>query len=593
MSSREPPLVRRLEWRAIVLMVIGLVIPALLFGWSGAQTLREYRKELLAERERLATAIAGHVNATLHWSLGDLWALQSGAIPPESAKARLHESLLRSPFLERVFLVDASGGVTWHEPSHVPLPPAETLASAVAEARRTSRVSFRTLPEVPASPHLLIVVPLHGSEPDGAVFAGAVLDPSRPALASVLGPGRAGERASVDVVDMAGLVLESSHIDRIGRTVMLPASSEGRPAMAVEENEIVAAAPLSLLPLAVVVRQEEAELLAPLRAAEQRILLAAPFGLAIVVLFAWGAARSLTRPIAVLTSAAERIAGGALSEAIPPLGEDEVGRLGRSLETMRGRLAEAFEKDRRVQEELEQRVTERTHDLLSLTRELKDRDERRARLLAKFIRAQEEERKRIARELHDETCQTVATLSVAADAALARPPVPDRGRLLEMKTLADRALSEVHRVIYDLRPSVLDDLGLVSAVRWLGERHLAPLGIALRCEIAGLDERLPVEVETAVFRVVQEALMNVVRHAGAETVLVQMERADGRLEIEVEDDGRGFDTGSVMTPDSSGRGLGLLGIRERVELLGGKVTIDSAPGKGTRVAVSVPIPKGA
>jgi signal transduction histidine kinase len=589
-SGVEPPLVRRLEWRAIILMVIGLVIPAFLFVWSGARTLMEYQRELLAERERLATAVAGHVNATLHWSLGDLWALQSGAIPPESARARLHESLIRSPFLERVFLVDSEGAVTWHEPSQTPIPPAEAVASAVAEARRTSRVSFRTLREDPASPNLLMVVPLHGSEPAGAVFAGAVLDPSRPALASVLGQGKAGERSSVDVVDAAGLVLESSHPERIGRTVKLPASSGGRPGVAVEETEVVASAPLSLLPLHVVVRQEEAELLAPLHAVERRVLIAAPFGLAIVILFAWGAARSLTRPIAVLTSAAERIAGGELTEEIPPLGEDEVGRLGRSLETMRGRLAEAFEKDRRVQEELEQRVTERTQDLLSLTRELKDRDERRARLLAKFIRAQEEERKRIARELHDETCQTVATLSVAADAALARPPVPDRGRLLEIKALADRALSEVHRVIYDLRPSVLDDLGLASAIRWLGERHLAPLGISLRCEIAGLDERLPVEVETAVFRVVQEALMNVVRHARAETVLVQMERTGGRLEIEVEDDGSGFDPASVTTPESSGRGLGLLGIRERVELLGGKVTIDSAPNRGTRVAVSVPIP---
>lgn len=593
MSDIERPLVRRLEWRAIVLMVIGLVFPALLFGWSGARTLREYRLELLAERERLATAIAGHVNATLHWSLGDLWALQSGAIPPESAKARLHESLLRSPFLERVFLVEASGAVIWNEPSHAPIPPADAVASAVAEARGNSRVSFRTLVEDPSSPNLLIVVPLYGSGADGATFAGAVLDPSRPALASVLGPGKAGERASVDVVDAAGLVLESSHPDRIGRTVQMPASTPGRPAVAVEETEVVASAPLSLLPLAVVVRQEEEELLAPLHAAERRILVAAPFGLALVILFAWGAARSLTQPIAVLTSAAERIAGGELSTAIPPLGEDEVGRLGRSLETMRVKLVEDFERERRVQEELEQRVTERTRDLLSLTRELKDRDERRARLLAKFIRAQEEERKRIARELHDETCQTVATLSVAADTALTMPPDPERRRLGEIKDLAARALAELHRVIYDLRPSVLDDLGLAAAVRWLGERHLAPLGIAFRCEIAGLDERLPVEVETAVFRVVQEALMNVVRHSGAETVLVQMERTGDRIEIEVEDDGRGFDPTSVTTPESSGRGLGLLGIRERVELLGGTLTIDSAPTRGTRVAVSVPVPGGA
>jgi len=589
-SETIPRTGRGLEGRAIVLMVIGLVVPAVLLGISGARTLREYSRELFAERERLATALSGHVNTTLHWSLGDLWALQSGAIPYEAARARLHESLLRSPFLDKVFLADPSGSAVWKEPTHAALPPAEAIAATVAEAGRTSRAAFRTVTTERGAPNLLIVVPLQAKGAGGAEFAGAVLDPNRPALAAVLGPGRAGERASVDVVDTEGRVFASSHPERIGRTAALPAAS-GQPAIAVGEAEVVASAPLSVLPLSVVVRQERSELLAPLRAAERRVLVATPILLGIVILFAWGAARSLTKPIEVLTSAAERIASGELAGEIPPLGEDEVGRLGRSLETMREKLAEAFERERREQEELERRVAARTHDLLTLTRELKDRDERRAELLRKFIHAQEEERKRIARELHDETCQTVATLSVAADAALALPPDPERGRLREIKGLAARALSELHRVIYDLRPSVLDDLGLASAIRWYADRYLSPLGIGFRCEIEGLEDRLPVEVETAVFRVVQEALTNVVRHAKAETVLVQMARENGELAIEVEDDGAGFDPASVSTPESSGRGLGLLGIRERVELLGGRVTIESAPGRGTRVAVTVPIPK--
>ena len=590
MNAASPRTGRGLTGRAIVLMVIGLVVPALLLGYSGARTLREYSKELLAERERLAIAIAGHVNAMLHGSLGDLWALQSGAVAPESAGARLHDSLLGSPFLEKVFLADASGAVTWREPTHTSLPPADAIAATAAEARRTSRASFLTVSEDTASPSLLIVVPLHGGEPGRAGFAGALLRPARQALTSVLGSGPAGEGASVDVADAAGRVLASSRSGRIGQVTSLPRAGENRPSVTVEDRDVVASAPLSLLPLAVVVRQEKADLLAPLHAAERRVLLVTPIVLLIVVLFAWGAARSLIQPIAVLTSAAERIAGGELAEAIPPLGDDEVGRLGRSLETMREALAEAFERDRRAKEELESRVADRTKDLSQLARELKDRDERRARLLAKFIRAQEEERKRIARELHDETCQTVAALSLAADATLAMPPDPERRRIVEIKALAGRALSELHRVIYDLRPSVLDDLGLESAVRWYADRHLAPAGVAVRCEIEGLDARLPADVETAVFRVVQEALTNVLRHSGATSVLIQMARKDGALSIEVEDDGKGFEPEAVATPESSGRGLGLLGIRERVELLGGSVTIDSTPGEGTRVAVSVPLP---
>lgn len=583
---------RGLVRREFLLIAIGLLLPAVILGSIGFRALSELSDQLLAERVRLAISVGDRVGTTLNWSLGDLWALQSGAIPPEAAREKLHESLLRSPFVQQVFFTDGAGTVTWHEPTHATLPVFPVLSKAFAEGHASSKASFATVPTSGTARFgLLVVVPLRRGDAEGDAFAGALLDPEQPSLVSVLGPARTGARSSVDVVDAEGRVLASSDSARVGKTAALPPASRERPAVAVVNGEAVATAPLEVLPLAVVVRQEEAELLAPVHAAERRILIATPIVVAIAFFFAWGAARSLKQPIAVLTGAAEQIAGGDLSRTIPPLGEDEVGRLGRSLETMRTALVEAFERERRAQEELEGRVAERTRDLTALTRELKDRDERRARLLAKFIRAQEEERKRIARELHDETCQTVAAVSMAVDAALSRPPDPERGRLREIKALAGRALSDLHRVIYDLRPSVLDDLGLASAVRWYADRHLSPLGIAFRCEIEGLEERLPVEIETAVFRVVQEALTNVVRHARAETVLIQMAREGPRLSIEVEDDGRGFDPASVATPESSGRGLGLLGIRERVELLGGQVTIDSTPGQGTRLAVSVPLPK--
>ena len=580
--------------REFLLIAIGLLLPAVILISLGIRAVSELSDKILAEHLRLAVSVGDRVGTTLNWSLGDLWALQSGAIPSQSARERLHQALLRSPFLQKVFFTDGNGTVTWQEPTQAALPAPDVISKVFGEARASSRVSFATVPARGAGRlDLLVVVPLRGQNEEGDAFAGAVIEPEQSSLVSVLGPARTGARSSVDVVDMEGRVIASSDASRVGRTAALPPLSREKPAAAVVDGEAVAVAPIEVLPLSVVVRQEEAELLAPVHAAETRILIAAPVVVALAFLFAWGAARSLKQPIALLTRAAERIAGGDLSRTIPPLGEDEVGRLGRSLETMRSALAEAFERERRAQDELEGRVADRTRDLTALTRELRDRDERRAELLRKFIKAQEEERKRIARELHDETCQTVATLSVAADAALARPPDPDRGRLREIKALSDRALSEVHRVIYDLRPSVLDDLGLAAAVHWYAERSLKPLGIAFRCEIEGLEERLPVEIETAVFRVVQEALTNVVRHAHAETVLIQMAREGPRLDIEVEDDGSGFDPSSVATPESSGRGLGLLGIRERVELLGGHVTIDSTPGKGTRLAVTVPLPRGA
>jgi signal transduction histidine kinase len=149
-------------------------------------------------------------------------------------------------------------------------------------------------------------------------------------------------------------------------------------------------------------------------------------------------------------------------------------------------------------------------------------------------------------------------------------------------------LDEVHRVIFDLRPAVLDDLGLVPAIRWLADRHLRPQGITVRYEFGGLDERLPPETETALFRAVQEAVVNVARHARAQNVLIQASRQGDTVEIEIEDDGRGFAGAALATADPSGRGLGLLGIRERLDLLGGTAEIDSAPGLGARILLRAP-----
>ncbi len=220
--------------------------------------------------------------------------------------------------------------------------------------------------------------------------------------------------------------------------------------------------------------------------------------------------------------------------------------------------------------------------------------------MRKVISAQEEERKRIARELHDETSQALTALAVGLETALATlPPGGSRERLEEARALAVRTLEDVHRLIFDLRPSVLDDLGLLSAIRWYADRHLAPLGIAVRCEFSGLGThaegvggRLPPQVETALFRAVQEAITNIAKHAQAETVLIQCALREGTLTIEVEDDGKGFDPSSLAGPVRAGRGLGLLGIRERVELLGGTVQIESSPGRGTRIALRVPVAGG-
>jgi signal transduction histidine kinase len=221
--------------------------------------------------------------------------------------------------------------------------------------------------------------------------------------------------------------------------------------------------------------------------------------------------------------------------------------------------------------------------------QLRQREEDLARLYEKVVAAQEDERKRIARELHDDTSQSLAVLVMAIDSAMATLKAGKVPRLDEARALAVRTIEEIHRMILDLRPSVLDDLGLQSAIRWYAERHLAPRGISARCEFEARDRRWPAAFETAVFRVCQEAMSNIARHSEAESVLIQVAEADGMLRIEIEDDGKGFDPQHAGSPDR--RHFGLMGIRERVEILGGKVRIDSAPGQGTRLQFEVPLPR--
>jgi signal transduction histidine kinase len=321
-----------------------------------------------------------------------------------------------------------------------------------------------------------------------------------------------------------------------------------------------------------------------------RWLAVVPLLAGLALLFAWGAGQSVRRPLATLTAAAERIADGDLSQPVPAVPADEVGRLARAFERMRRSLADSLASIAAANTVLEQRVERRTAALALANEELRRREQTRLQLLRKVISAQEDERKRIARELHDETGQTLTALTLRLELAQAAAiGTKAEQPVAAARALARQSLEELHRLMHDLRPSVLDDLGLAAALHWFAEHRLAPHGINVRFEVGELPERLPPELETALFRAAQEALTNVDRHAKAERVLVQIGTQDARIVVEIEDDGEGFDPAAMTPRPGDARGLGLLGMRERVELFGGSVTFDASPGSGTRVVIEVPL----
>jgi signal transduction histidine kinase len=230
-----------------------------------------------------------------------------------------------------------------------------------------------------------------------------------------------------------------------------------------------------------------------------------------------------------------------------------------------------------------------------LYQELQLKEEMRTELLRQIISAQEDERRRVARELHDVTSQALATLAVRLETLTAPRGTNFKNaetQLEEIKSLLARTSKEVHELIYNLRPSLLDDLGLPAALRSCARNTFEGSGVEVHVEVAGQEKRLPPQVEIAVFRIVQEAIANIARHSRAESAYISLEFKDESIVIQVEDDGIGFDLTQVSTSGSGKECVGLLGMKERAELLGGTLTIDTKPGRGTRVAMEIPIDWG-
>jgi signal transduction histidine kinase len=203
----------------------------------------------------------------------------------------------------------------------------------------------------------------------------------------------------------------------------------------------------------------------------------------------------------------------------------------------------------------------------------------------RVVEAQEVERARLARELHDETGQALTSILLGLKALEERVETDDRqAAIAELRGLVVATLQDVRRLAVELRPAALDDFGLVPALERLCDTMFEQGGVAVDVQSYLDDQRLPAETETALYRIVQEALTNVLKHASAARVTVRLRQSERFVELLVQDDGAGFDPRGVRDG-----GLGLVGMRERVALLGGRMVVDSSEGAGTMLKAEVPI----
>jgi two-component system sensor histidine kinase DegS len=224
--------------------------------------------------------------------------------------------------------------------------------------------------------------------------------------------------------------------------------------------------------------------------------------------------------------------------------------------------------------------------------ERKNAEERLRNHLQEITRAQEEERRRIARELHDETAQDLIILLRQVDRLMSDADnlsAESSALLEEMRQKTKEIMDGVHRFSQDLRPSILDDLGLLPALEWLTSDLTKHFGIAVEMKVEGKVRRLPPEVELVVFRIAQEALRNVWKHSGASKARATLKFGDDKAVLTVEDEGKGFELPARMDDLTVAGKLGLAGMQERAQLIGGKLILKSEPGRGTTVILEFPV----
>ena len=612
--SRSRWNIKGIQSRVGLLVVLGVLTSMLLPGWIASKSIAALADEILARRLSEATSATGHLVSVVDREWSKLQEVATGpgiaahhddAASQALVLSALRTSYLRAELMRDTYVTDAEGRVRLREPQAGPADPG--VLPGAGEALRSGRPTATGLVNGPNGPAVFLFVPFRDWTGQAAGLVAGEIDPRGPRFAAVLAEHSArSSGGSIDVIDSAGVILASTdqarqgeasdHRQLLANLIRTGGSTRGTCHSCHEGSErrttdLMAFASARSLGWGVRVREPESSALADTTRLRTTLLGLGPVLLGVGLLFAYGAAQSLLRPLGVLTRTAERIAAGDMDPPIPDLGADEVGRLGRSLEHMRSRIKSSIDDIEDANATLERRVEARTRRAAGALRAA-GRARRGAQPAAApghhrpGRRAQAAGARTARRDLPDHQRPQHAP----GNSRHGLPPGADSAPLLEARALAVRTLDELHRLIYDLRPSVLDDLGLWSAIRWYADRQLKPRGVSVRCEFTDVERRLPQVMETALFRAVQEAISNIAKHADAEQVLIQCSFERDVLTIEIEDDGKGFEPSAVTRPKDEGHGWGLLGITERVEALGGTVEIDTAPGQGVRIVVTVPLP---
>jgi signal transduction histidine kinase len=597
--------------RLVLVLTIGFAMLFGVFSFISLRVLDDSTQRILMERQVIAQIAAQRYDELLTQAYYELGKATTFAAFDPSAPDLSNENHMLAHSYGRlgsfslgVVFLDARGRVVLAEPNDQSTLATDYssfpfIAQVIQTKQRSISNPFRD--SLTGKPTVAVTIPI--LDHDGRLMSmlSGWIDLTSPMMLTAVEQARKlGETGHAELVDEHGTVIASTegrdpltpgdHLQFYLR--MLAANRVGvedvpeDSGMDAGEMHVMAFAPLTVTHWGIAVGGTEAETFAPVRQMQNYIFIFGTFSFGVIFLATLWGARLLVRPIKALTTATKRIAAGDLNTPIQLNEGGEIGTLADSFEAMRARLQRSLAEITAWNNTLETRVKDRTQELETLNAELQREEHERRQLLERIIDAQEEERKRVARELHDETGQALTALLMSLESVQANLPelAPSQQEYLgRAKTLTENALRDLRTIIYDLRPTALDDLGLVPAIRWYAEQHLGAQGVQVTLEANAWNKaRPPASMETVLFRVLQEAINNIARHAHARHAWIALEEDGVGSIARIKDDGQGFDPAEPRTR------WGLIGMRERVNLIGGRVDIQSAPGGGTQIEIWIP-----
>ena len=602
-----------MQKKIIIAIIINVIILSAGLGIIGHLTINQSIDRSLHSRLTLAGIIANNVDLLLERSLNRLYDISlSGKIDLKDNNWKPEKEALQiayqySIFSDGIFLMDKTGNVVLTYPSrlenHENLLSIPYVSKIIMEGKPVISDIYTVEPT--GKKVIYAMVPLKSKNGDIVGVAGGEIDPTSFRLSQSIEAMPREPNTYLEIIDSHGIIIVSNNPKRVflssdHNRFMENLIAQKKPEIRTchrchsgaggkgdeRSTDILAFAPLKMAHWGVSIIQPEKDVFAPSEKLRTTFLAFSLGSIGIALIIAIGMSKSIVKPVHKLIDATNKIAEGDMSKSIEFGGIDEIGILSSSFEVMRVKLADSLEGLRRYNVELEERVIERT-------KQIKASQQKVENLLKMVISAEEEERKRIARGLHDETMQTLSALLMKIDmcSKMYAEHLPSE-KIDEMRNIALKSLDEIHSVIQNLRPTIVDDLGLEAGVRWLLDKHLAEKGITCDFTVIGAEgKRFNYRIETSLFRIIQEAVINISLHASAENVFIVLQYMPDSIAVYMEDDGKGFDVPDMLKHTDDVKGLGIMGMRERAYLVDGKLNICSTPGNGTRLSLWIPLPE--